>query len=111
MWSPQHTFDLWEKKFLMSWEEFIEFLLKEFIRELHHCLKINESFEHILNKVIQPFDISICACCSNVLACVVSHFVFHRTFPHLNFVILLFYFQQSTHALAYRSDLASDRAE
>ena len=41
-------------------------------------------------KVIKPFKfcIWICTCCYNVLACVVSHFVFHRAFPHSNFVIV-----------------------
>ena len=41
-----------------------------------------------------PFKsgISICACCCNMLACVVSHFVFHQTFPHSIFVTLLLFF-------------------
>ena len=45
MWSPQSTSDLWKKTSPMSREEFIEYLLKKFILELHRCLKITESFE------------------------------------------------------------------
>ena len=44
------------------------------ILEHHYCLKITESFEEILNKVIRPFKfgIWIYACCCYVLDCVGS---------------------------------------
>ena len=56
-----------------------------------------------ISRVIRPikFGISICACCCNMLACVVSDFLFHQTFPHSNFVIWLLFFYQSTHVLAH----------
>ena len=41
-----------------------------------------------------------------MLACDVSHFIFHLTFPHSNFVILLLLFYQST-----RASGSTDRAE
>ena len=47
-----------------------------------------------INKVIRPFKfgISICACCCNMVACVVINFFSSNFFPHLNFVILLLFF-------------------
>ena len=51
------------------------------------------------------FGIWICAWCCNVLACVVSHFVSHWTFPHSNFIIFLFFYQP-THALSSSIDRA-----
>ena len=92
----------WSKVFhitLISFHNFLPYFLvlagfacvEIFIVELHHYLnywelRVSTRLSHHLNLVFESVPAS--QTCSHVF----SHFVFHRTFPHSNFVILLLFF-------------------